>query len=110
MRIPAILIALSMLTACAAAMVGGGATGGYDAGTGQRDTDVVATDSAITTRIKAKIAADSVVGVYDIGVYCRSGKVTLTGKVGNRIARDAAGALAKNTTGVVSVDNQVKIE
>ena len=71
---------------------------------------VVASDSTITTKIKGKYAADSVVSVFNIGVRTYEGTVTLTGTVGSYIARDQAALLAKETSGVVAVNNQIIVE
>ena len=86
-------------------MVGGGNSGGYQPERDQRSAGVVASDSAITTKIKSKFAADSVVSVFDIGVKTWSGTVTLSGNVGSYIARDQAESIAKDTGGVAAVNN-----
>ncbi len=110
MRIFGLLVAILFLSGCAALMVGGAAVGGYQLGKDERPASVVASDSAITTKIKGKYVADSVVSVFNIGVRTWEGTVTLSGTVGSYIARDQAEALAKATGGVKAVNNQVIVE
>ncbi len=97
------------LSGCTALMVGGAAVGGYQLGKDERPAGVVASDSAITTKIKGKYAADSVVSVFSIGVRTYDGTVTLTGTVGSHIARDQAETIAKGTKGVKAVNNLVEV-
>lgn len=104
------LLALLTLSGCAALLVGGAAVGGYQVGKDDRPAGVVASDSAITTKIKSKYALDSVVSIFDVGVRTWEGTVTLTGTVGSYVARDQAGNLAKGTKGVVSVNNQIVVD
>ncbi|MBT8101986.1 MAG: BON domain-containing protein [Gammaproteobacteria bacterium] len=104
------LTAMLMLSGCSAMMVGGAAVGGYQLGKDERPPSVVASDSAITTKIKGKYVADSVVSVFNIGVRTWEGTVTLSGTVGSYVARDQAEAIAKDTGGVKAVNNHIVIE
>lgn len=110
MRILIVLLCGLLLGGCAALMVGGAAVGGYQLGKDEREPGVVAADSAITTKIKSKYVADSVVSVFNIGVRTWEGTVTLSGTVGSYIARDKAEAIAKGTGGVKAVNNHIVIE
>ncbi len=110
MRIVATILILFMLSGCTALLIGGAAVGGYQLGKDEREPGVVASDSAITTKIKGKYVADSVVSVFNIGVRTYEGTVTLTGNVGSFVAREQAGKLAKETNGVTAVNNQVVVE
>lgn len=103
-------ITILALTGCTAMMVGGAAVGGYQLGKDERAPSVVASDSAITTKIKGKYAADSVVSVFGIGVRTWEGTVTLSGTVGSYIARDQAESIAKGTGGVKAVNNHIVVE
>ncbi len=103
-------LALILLSGCTALVVGGAAVGGYQLGKDEREPAVLASDSAITTKIKGKYVADSVVSVFNIGVRTYTGTVTLTGTVGSFVARDQAGSIARNTKGVVTVNNQIVVE
>jgi len=110
MRITLIFLSLLLLTGCTALVVGGAAVGGYQLGKDERPPSVVASDSAITSKIKAKYVADSIVNVFNIGVRTYEGKVTLSGTVGSFVARDQAMDLAKSTAGVRTVTNQIVVE
>jgi hyperosmotically inducible protein len=110
MRITAVLLMLLSLSGCTAMLVGGAAVGGYQLGKDDREPAVVASDSAITTKIKSKYVADSIVSAFDVSVRTYEGIVTLTGTVGSFVARDQADKLAKETGGVISVNNQVLVE
>jgi hyperosmotically inducible protein len=110
MRITLTILSIFMLSGCTALMVGGAAAVGYQVGKDERTAGVVASDSAITTKIKGKYTADSVVSVFNVGVRTYEGTVTLTGTVGSYIARDQAALLAKETSGVVAVNNQIVVE
>ena len=109
MRILVVVASFLMLSGCTALMVGGAAVGGYQVGKDERPAGVVASDSAITTKIKGKYAADSVVSVFGIGVRTYEGTVTLTGTVGSHIARDQAETIAKGTKGVKAVNNLIEV-
>lgn len=110
MRYLFILITALTLSGCTAMMVGGGAAGGYQLGKDERPAGVVASDSAITSKIKGKYVADSVVSVFNIGVRTWEGTVTLSGTVGSYIARDQAESIAKDTGGVKAVNNHIVVE
>lgn len=110
MRYGITLLAFFLLSGCAALVVGGAAVGGYQLGKDEREPAVVASDSAITTKIKGKYVADSTVSVFEIGVRTYESTVTLTGTVGTFVARDQAGRIAKGTKGVKNVNNQIVVE
>lgn len=110
MRIVVLIVSLFMLSGCTAVMVGGAAAAGYQLGKDEREPAVVASDLAITTKIEGKYVADSVVSVFNIGVRTYEGTVTLTGTVGSYVARDQAVILAKSTSGVKVVNNQIVVE
>lgn len=110
MRYTLAILPLLMLSGCTALVVGGAAVGGYQVGKDERQAGVVASDSAITSNIKAKYVADSIVSVFNISVHTYDGKVTLSGTVGSFVARDQAVDLAKSTAGVKTVTNQIVVE
>jgi hyperosmotically inducible protein len=87
-----------------------GCTVGYQLGKDDRPPSVVASDSAITSKIKGKFVADDVVSVFNIGVQTYEATVTLTGAVGSYNARQRAESLARETGGVKVVNNQITIE
>ncbi len=110
MRIIALLLTFFILSGCTALMVGGAAAVGYQVGKDERPAGVVAEDSAITTKIKGKYVADSTVSAFNVGVRTWEGTVTLTGTVGSYAARSQAEKLARETGGVVAVNNQIVVE
>ncbi len=110
MRFGFIVLAFFLLSGCTALLVGGAAAGGYQLGKDEREPSVVASDSAITTKIKSKFVADSTVSVFNIGVKTYEGTVTLTGTVGSFVARDQAHKIARTTKGVGIVNNQIVVE
>ena len=107
-RLCVLLLAASIGTACTATMVGG--SGDYRAERDQRDAASVAADTAISSAIKGKFAADPVVSVFEIGVRSWNGTVTLTGTVGSIRARETAEDIARATSGVTAVNNLIDIE
>ena len=110
MRITVLLLTLFLVSGCTALMVGGAGVAGYHLGKDERPAGVVASDAAITTEIKAKHAADSIVSVFDVSVKTYEATVTLTGTVGSIAARDQAALLARETGGVKAVNNQIIVE
>lgn len=61
-------------------------------------------DASITTKIKAQLAADDQVKARDISVSTDKGVVSLKGTVPSNDALDRAKSIARNTSGVKSVD------
>ena len=110
MRLGLIILSLLLLQGCTALVVGGAAVGGYQLGKDEREPAVVASDSAITTKIKSKYAVDSTVSVFNISVRTYEGTVTLSGTVGSFVVRDQAGRLATETKGVKIVNNQIVVQ
>jgi len=70
----------------------------------------VANDSAVTAKIKSKLATSSETSAIKIGVETNAGVVTLTGTVPTGTEKDKAEQLAKNTDGVKSVTNKITVE
>ncbi len=66
-------------------------------------------DAWIGTKIKAKLTAAPDIDPFNIDVDVNQGVVTLTGKVRTSYARDHAGELARQTRGVVEVDNRIEV-
>ena len=110
MRYLVLLVMIIALSGCTALVGGGAATAAYQVGKDERVPEVIASDSAITTKIKSKYAVDSVVSVFGIGVRTYEGVVTLSGTVSSDVARDVAVTLAKDTGGVKSVANQIVVK
>jgi osmotically-inducible protein OsmY len=67
-------------------------------------------DTVITTRVKAAIFNDPDLKVAEISVETFKGVVQLSGFVATRAEITKAGTLARNTTGVTSVRNDILIK
>ncbi|HEY2677291.1 MAG TPA: BON domain-containing protein [Steroidobacteraceae bacterium] len=71
----------------------------------------VVKDSAITTKVKAKLAAKHMSTLTNISVETdENGVVWLSGRAPTKDARDLAGEIAKNTEGVNAVHNDIAVE
>jgi hyperosmotically inducible periplasmic protein len=68
-------------------------------------------DSAITTKVKAKLAAKHLTTLTRIKVDTdENGVVWLSGRAPTQDASDLAAMIAKNTDGVTSVHNNITVE
>lgn len=68
-------------------------------------------DSAITTKIKAKLAADDIKSLAHIKVDTHSkGEVVLSGKVKSQEEADKAVSIARETEGVTSVKSKIRVK
>jgi hyperosmotically inducible protein len=66
-------------------------------------------DSALTAKIKSKMALDDQVNARAINVDTAASVVTLRGRVGSKHQRDRAVDLARETVGVVRVIDRLQI-
>jgi osmotically-inducible protein OsmY len=66
-------------------------------------------ESALTTKIKAKMALDDRVTARAIGVDTAGTVVTLTGSVGSNVERDRAVTLTRETDGVTRVLDKLEV-
>ncbi|MGH8160714.1 MAG: BON domain-containing protein [Gammaproteobacteria bacterium] len=66
-------------------------------------------DTAITTKVKSKLAANQGLSSFNIHVKTNGGVVTLTGTVNAASQRNLADQIAKNTGGVKSVVNNIVV-
>jgi osmotically-inducible protein OsmY len=66
-------------------------------------------DAAITTKVKAKFAADRQVSATNIHVDTDNGVVKLTGTAKSQDEAMKAADIAKATEGVASVDNAIQV-
>ena len=67
-------------------------------------------DSAITTKVKAEILADSSLKVFQINVETFKGEVQLSGFVDSAQAKAKAGEVARGVKGVKSVKNSLIVK
>lgn len=72
-------------------------------------TGAALSDAAITTKVKAKFAADSTVRATKIHVDTDNGVVKLTGTAKSQDEAARAAEIAKSTEGVSSVDNAIQV-
>jgi hypothetical protein len=68
-----------------------------------------AEDAAITTKVKTKLTTDRAKNLVSVNVDTKDGVVHLKGTVPNEQAKTEAERLAKDTEGVVSVTNDLKV-
>jgi hyperosmotically inducible periplasmic protein len=69
-----------------------------------------ATDAAVTTAVKNKIAADPTTSAARINVDTANGVVTLSGAVPTLAEKAEAERIARNTQGVTQVVNNITVE
>jgi hyperosmotically inducible periplasmic protein len=68
-------------------------------------------DSVITTKVKAKLAAEKMSSLAKVSVDTdRNGMVVLSGNARTQEAIDKAGSIARETEGVTSVQNDIKVK
>ena len=67
-------------------------------------------DAAITAAVKSKLLADSLVGGLKIDVDTRDGVVSLTGSVKSQADKDQALRLARETSGVKDVQDNLVVK
>lgn len=67
-------------------------------------------DAVITSSVKAELVKDPNLSALKINVDTDAGRVVLQGSAPSSSARDQAMKLAQAVKGVVSVDNQLKVE
>ncbi|NNL84133.1 MAG: BON domain-containing protein [Myxococcales bacterium] len=72
-----------------------------------RAIDEQVSDAAITSKVKAKLAADPEINPFEIDVDTQAGKVFLSGHVDSETAMREAERLARSTSGVREVDNRL---
>lgn len=74
-----------------------------------RKVQEVTEDTTISTKIKGEFAKDKGVSAMGIHVATDKGVVTLTGNAKSREEAEKAVSIAKSTSGVSSVKNEIKI-
>src|SRR6476660_6525246 len=67
------------------------------------------TDTGITSAVKSKMAADDTVKASEINVDTHNHVVTLNGTVGSNAERERAVMIARNTNGVNSVIDDLRV-
>lgn len=102
-----------LATACAVAVTLFGGSAGVSAqnsDTGSTHTTACVKDSAITAKIKARLAADHLTGPGDIHVHTdKNGVVWLSGRAATRGAADEAISVARAAAHVSKVHSKITI-
>ncbi|MGH8642492.1 MAG: BON domain-containing protein [Burkholderiales bacterium] len=96
-------IRMSLIVAALAAGLAG------CAGAGQK-TGTAVDDSAITTKVKTAMVRDSEVVASNISVETNQGTVRLSGTASSAREADKAEQIARNTPGVKSVKNDIRVQ
>lgn len=68
-----------------------------------------ASDTAVTTKVKAAIVADKNLSALEIAAETNNGVVTLTGSVSTAREADHAAAVTRGVQGVKQVKNELKV-
>ena len=76
---------------------------------GDKSAGAMIDDTTITTKVKAKFVEDPVVKALDIKVNTYEGVVQLSGFANSMNEIDKAGQIARNTSGVKSVRNDIRL-
>ena len=109
MRALIVVIAAVPLAACTSMLIGDSSSTETPVGVDDRSSAQVAADNAISSEIRRKLSADSLLGQYAIGIRTEDRNVTLTGTVGSYPARDRAVRIAGDTDGVQQVNNRIMV-
>ncbi|MFG6430854.1 BON domain-containing protein [Roseateles sp. LYH14W] len=86
-----------------------GVTSGCAVARDQQTAGSYVDDTALTTRVKAKFAADPIVSAMSISVETLKGTVQLAGFAKSSEERAVAEKLARETSGVVAVRNDIAV-
>ena len=103
------VLAMFLVTGCAAALIGGAAGGGYAVATDERQSGRMMDDSTITSRINKAMIKDDMVKAHQVDVDTVGGHVTLSGVVKTPAEARRAVKIAKHEGGVKSVRNNLQI-
>lgn len=97
----------------AATLLGGGAALAQDAAGSQKPETSVGQkidDTALLAKIKADLLATRSVDGLDINVDVKEGRVTLSGTAKTEAERTKAESIARDTKGVMSVENRIVLK
>ncbi|RZL36302.1 MAG: BON domain-containing protein [Rubrivivax sp.] len=100
------ILSLALASALVATL---GATSGCAVTRNQETVGAYVDDAALTTRVKAKFAADPTVSAMSISVETLKGTVQLSGFAKNSDEKSMAEKLARETSGVVAVRNDIAV-
>jgi len=97
-----------LVTAMATLWVG--VVGGCGVFQGGQTPSEYADDVSLTSKIKADLVDSDKVDALDVNVDVKNGNVTLSGYASTPAERDKATQVARNVSGVKSVDNNMTIK
>jgi hyperosmotically inducible protein len=102
---------MKKLVLCAFLAVAAAGAMSVVAGNADSDTGTYVKDSAITTKVKAKLAAKHMSTLTDIKVNTdKDGVVWLSGTAPTKDASDLAEMITKDTDGVRAVHNKIVVQ
>lgn len=93
----------------AAALLGSAIVFGGCTHLGDKSAGAIVDDATITTKVKAKFVEDPVVKAMNIKVDTYQGVVQLSGFANSQAEAEKAAALARQTSGVKSVKNDIRL-
>ncbi|HSB43574.1 MAG TPA: BON domain-containing protein [Nitrospira sp.] len=99
----------TVLTFCAALMIGGALLTGSANALGKADEKTPGNDAYVTAKTKIALFADARVKGSEINVETNQGAMMLRGKVDSDTAKQAAEGIAKGIDGVKSVKNDLQV-
>ena len=100
------VLTLALATALVATL---GSTSGCAVARKQETVGAYIDDATLTTRVKSKFAADPTVSAMAISVETLKGTVQLSGFAKSAEERSMAEKLARETSGVVAVRNDIAV-
>ncbi len=100
---------IASIALAAAAALGVLATTGCSVARDQQSVGSYVDDAALTTRVKAKFAEDQTVSAMAISVETLKGTVQLSGFAKSAAEKERAEQLARNTSGVTGVKNDIVV-
>ena len=102
---------IAMACLVVGALFGTGVAMAADSDTDRSHPETFVKDSAITTKVKAKLTAEHLSSLAKIHVDTdKNGEVWLSGTVESQGTADRAVAITKATEGVRAVHNDIKVE
>ncbi|ANN67967.1 BON domain-containing protein [Bordetella bronchialis] len=110
MRTRQILIAALLGLGTAALPAAHAADNADTSGKQKQSVGEYASDTVVTTKVKAAIVADKSLSALDIAVETNNGVVTLTGTVASAAQSDTATHVARGVEGVKQVRNNLKVD
>lgn len=105
----ALFLAGALVVPATGYATGTSATQATDSRSATQKTKDAVGDAAITTKVKAKFAADNQVSAMNIKVDTDNGVVKLSGDAKSRAEAEKAEQIAKSTEGVTAVTNDIRV-